>query len=727
MKKQYSILSLGLVLAGYNLGFSQETKIQPCATYEAMESHFAADPAARASYEAKQKALYQEYLEYSKNKAANRTAAVEYTVPVVFHILHQGGPENIPDINCVNALKQVNEDFSRMGADTGSIFAPFKSLYINSDIKFMLAKKDPQGNCINGIVRHLDPKSNWSQGAAQSSSYWTYTWDPTRYLNIYVVANIVPQGTVTGGGIIVGYTYKPGTWATGNAHDAIVYRYSNLGYGPPQYDARSLTHEIGHWLNLSHTFGNTNNPGVSCGDDGLGDTPVTKGNFSSCPASSTNTNYVCSSPSPTNINLYFQNVENIMDYSSCAKNFTSDQTNAMRSALTSTNSNNNSGRLNLITASNLGPNFTDVNGPGICPPIADFMSVSNTYTVCSGGTLNMKDVSSTGTVTAWQWSAPAGVTIAAPNNSITLMTFNNVGVISVTLTVSNAQGSDTQVRNVTVVNGAAGINGPFMESFEVQTVPPGWSLTNTPNAFMGFQQTVYAALDQGASNYVEGAFEPAGMVSTLTMPVVDLLNNPGTTFSFGYAYARAHSAQNDAFKVQFSKDCGGVWTDVVSLTASQMQAGSGGVTAVSFTPSLSEWKIVNVDQQPTWFNYVSSPNVTIRFVFEEAGYGNNFYLDAINFSVPTGVNELTKSIRLNLYPNPSTGESQLKFNLNDVAQVKVSVVDVLGKVVLPETAQTLSAGEHVLPINKDQKLAKGVYFVNLSLNGANMSRKLIIE
>ena len=159
-----------------------------------------------------------------------------------------------------------------------------------------------------------------------------------------------------------------------------------------------------------------------------------------------------------------------------------------------------------------------------------------------------------------------------------------------------------------------------------------------------------------------------------------------------------------------------------------MQAGSGGVTNISYTPTvLSEWKTVVVDQAPNWFNYVNSPAVTIRFTFEEAGFGNNFYLDAINFTAPTGINELTRSIKLSLFPNPSNGESNLKFSLQEAAQVKVDVVDMLGKNVLPETVHNFDSGDHSITINKNASLARGVYFVNMSLNGAKMSRKLIVE
>lgn len=215
------------------------------------------------------------------------------TIPVVFHVLHQNGPENIADIDLVNALGYVNNDYSRMHSDTSTIDPYFKPLYKNSYIRFALAQKDPQGNCTNGIVHHYDENTNWAQANILGYKYSALgadLWNPSKYLNIYIVTQIIDDGGSTGG-TIIGYTYKPGT-APVPAADAIVYRYDNL-YN--QYVTRSLSHEIGHWLGLSHTFGNTNNPGTECGDDNVYDTPKTTGYFSTCPK----VNFISTAPTLT--------------------------------------------------------------------------------------------------------------------------------------------------------------------------------------------------------------------------------------------------------------------------------------------------------------------------------------------------------------------------------------------------------------------------------------------
>jgi hypothetical protein len=722
MKKQVSKFTLALSLLASATGFSQvKQPVIPCATYEAMEQRFNGNPAARQQFEEAQKQL--ETSRLATENSAARPAAFEYTVPVVFHILHQGGPENISDAACFAALDQVNKDFARLSQDTNQIFSVFKSRYVDSEIRFMPAKRDPQGNCINGVVRHVDPKTNWSQSGAFQNSYWSYTWDPTRYLNIYIVGNIVPQGTVTGGGIIVGYTYIPGTWPTGNAHDAIVYRSSYLTTGFPNPNSRSLSHEIGHWLSLPHTFGNTNNPGIVCGDDNIADTPPTKGNFATCPVSSTNTLFTCSSPNPSNANNYFQNVENIMDYSSCPKNFTQGQTTAMRNTLAGTVAN----RQNLWSASNI--IFTGINNTTPCAPVAEFLSSTGSYTVCAGGSLTMRDFSYSGIVTNYSWAADNNAMVVAPSSSQTAINFQIVGVTNVTLTVSNAQGSSSQVRQVYVMDATPALTGASFESFE-DGLPPFWSIGDEQNDGKTWMHTNSASYDQSYSFYIDGGQMPPNTSDYLMLPMIDVKNNPGNKLDFAYAYRRMVNSQNDALKIQASRDCGGTWEDIFILSATAMAANSGGTSTDPFFPnSQEEWKTYVISDHPKWNNYTNSSSVLVRLMFIEGsnGFGNNLFVDAVNFYAPSGVNELTQKHEFTMYPNPSNGEAFVHFNLSTQAQVKLTVKDLLGRDVLTVADQLFPAGEQTLQIATEGSLKPGIYFVNMSVNGANMSHKMIVK
>lgn len=265
--------------------------ILPCNTYGVREIYLKTVPGYAAKLNAAEAAANAEYQAFLQNANTAKTTSVvpTYTVPVVFHVLHlgeaPGSGSNIDDQICINALAQVNRDYARQGNDTSSIDPLFDTLYLNSHMKFMMAQKDPKGNCTNGVVHHYDPKTNWDQSDVfnyQYSTYATGNWNPSKYLNIYIVKNIISSPKDT----IVGYTNLPGT-APVNAADAIVYNYNYLGQGLAPYttgilDARSLSHEIGHWFGLSHTFGPTSK-GFECGDDDITDTPKTTGFFKTCP------------------------------------------------------------------------------------------------------------------------------------------------------------------------------------------------------------------------------------------------------------------------------------------------------------------------------------------------------------------------------------------------------------------------------------------------------------
>lgn len=721
MKKSIQTLLLAFSLSGTSLLAQEQQTVMPCATYDAMEAAFQADPTLRAKYEAEQEKLRLATLEYEeslKNKKVG--AAFQYTIPVVFHILHENGAENISDANCIAALANINNDYSAAGSDVGTISPLFSSLYINSDIKFMLAHKDPSGNCTSGINHYYNTGTNWNQ-ASPSYAYsgtGATQWNPTKYLNIYVVKSICPNTATcsSSGGVIVGYTYKPGTWPAGNSRDAFVIR---SGWVSNNYiDSRTLSHEIGHWLNLSHTFGNTNNPGVSCGDDGIADTPMTKGYFSTCPSSASGNTCVGSGQA---------NVENIMDYSSCPKMFTAGQTNVMRAALASSTS----GRNNLWATANL--TATDVNGTGICAPIADFHSVYgtavNVYTVCAGSTLNFIDDSYNGAVTGRAWTATGGASIANPTGASTGITFSSVGTQTVTLTVNNAQGSSVKTKTVNVISGVANVSGSYQESFETAGLPTNWTIINQTGGTT-WQQNTGAAASGSNSYYMNNTINPGGAIDILETPSYNFAANSGATFTFKYAYAQYNGTWADVFKVQASSNCGGSWTDIYVPSPSTMASGSGGVTTTPFTPTPAQFKLYTLTSHPAFNTFKTQPNVKIRFYFQEntaSGFGNNFYLDDINFNSPLSVNELSQSIGLSLYPNPTNASAHIAFTLSDNAEIKVSVTDLLGKTVENDRVFNLNPGQHSVTVNEFQQLKSGMYIVNVEMNGQKITRKLIIE
>lgn len=725
MKKYFlSIINLSLVSFCSFGQINTNTYPIPCNTYNAMEEAFKADPNLKTKYNLVQSEMELEYNKTLADLSSHRVAATVYTVPVVFHILHQGGSENVSDADIYTAMAQINKDYSKLGSDVGTINSSFSSLYVDAEIRFELAKKDPNGNCTNGIIRHFDANTNWDQTNTAAYAYsgnGTNRWPVNKYLNIYIVKCIASSTSPCPptSGIIVGYTYLPGSAPANNA-DAIVYRYDFLATGT---EARSLSHEIGHWFNLKHTFGDTNNPGVTCGDDGVTDTPQTKGYFSTCPGANAGPFTGCTTS---------ENIENFMDYSSCPKMFTQGQVTRMRAAII----NSTGGRNNLWTTTNLA--FTGITPGYTCAPIADFKS--NKITLCSDNSnsityTSLSQVGATGSL-AWtfQGGTPATSTATAP-----VVVYNTPGTYSVSLVATNSTGNSTlnKLSYVNIINAWSPYTAPITEGFDASALPSDLLISNSnAGSITWTQNTSNGANGTAKSIYLNNASQSntAGHLDIFETPIYDCHNTTGLSLSFYYAYAKKTATQADTFKLQLSTDCGGSWQNVLGYpSCATMASNSGGTTASAFNPTASQWKqhvISSALLNATSPNPNNKQSVKFRFYFKSdatVGSSNNLFIDQINLSGVVGINELENELQLLIYPNPTNTSSTLSFNLYNNQKVKINVIDNVGRILESSDNVSLNGNTASYVINKNGNLAKGMYFVNLEINGSIITKKIILE
>ncbi|MDQ3109354.1 MAG: M43 family zinc metalloprotease [Bacteroidota bacterium] len=169
----------------------------------------------------------------------------------------------------------LNKDFRKLNSDASQVPAAWQSIAADCEINFCLAHRDPDGNWTGGIERTLTTVSSWPVNDAVkfTSNGGADAWDRAQYLNIWV-CNI--------SGNVLGYSSIP----AGPANvDGVVldYEYTGITGATAPYDlGRTATHEIGHWLNLLHVWGDDGN---SCsGSDGVADTPNQAGENYGCPA-----------------------------------------------------------------------------------------------------------------------------------------------------------------------------------------------------------------------------------------------------------------------------------------------------------------------------------------------------------------------------------------------------------------------------------------------------------
>jgi hypothetical protein len=247
-------------------GARDDAPVRNCATMDVLAEDIKNNPGQAKKYDDVEKHTKQ-YVDKLATMGTQATAATSQTltIPVAIHVLYYTAQENISLAQIQSQIDVLNKDYSNSNADRTKLPSAFSSLPASMDIKFTLNTAD--------IERKQSNKQSWgTRDAMKSSKKGGFDpKDPSKYLNIWI-CNI--------GGGILGYAQFPGGQA---ATDGVVIGpqyFGNTGYVAAPYDkGRTATHEIGHWLNLRHIWGD-----ASCGNDQVADTPTQQTANYGCPS-----------------------------------------------------------------------------------------------------------------------------------------------------------------------------------------------------------------------------------------------------------------------------------------------------------------------------------------------------------------------------------------------------------------------------------------------------------
>jgi hypothetical protein len=217
-----------------------------CATQDVLEAQMKADPTL---------AIRMNQIEAFTQKAmlTKRLVNGKVVIPVVVNVLYKTAAENISDAQIQSQIDVLNKDFTATNPDFANTPAEFAGVAANVGITFELKQ----------IIRKSTTKTSWGTADAmkKTSKGGLAPTSPTTNLNLWVC---------TIGGGILGYAQFPGG-ASATDGVAIDSKYFGLS-GTANYPynlGRTASHEIGHWMNLRHIWGDAN-----CGSDLVSDTPT---------------------------------------------------------------------------------------------------------------------------------------------------------------------------------------------------------------------------------------------------------------------------------------------------------------------------------------------------------------------------------------------------------------------------------------------------------------------
>jgi PKD repeat protein len=736
------LLSVAVLLSGFAV-FAQQNV---CGTDE----HYKQGAAEHAEIVAKRAEFNRAFAEamktynpndYKVQKGLGKNSAPKYIIPVVVHVFHQNGIENISDAQIKSEIAQLNKSFRRTNSDTGNTRSIFRDIAADAQIEFRLAQKDPQGKCTNGIVRFYTPLTSKGNDLVKKMS----AWDTKRYFNMWVV-NSINRGP---GVSVAGYAQFPffaGGFGSATTDGVMIIHneFGNIGTSLPGQtpNVTTVTHEAGHWLGLFHPF-----QGDSCENegDGIAETPTTFFVASTTEPLRNRCNIPnfnsCSTDNPDLPDQY----ENFMDYfiGPCASNmFTLQQVARMHFCLENY-------RRDLWQPSNLA--FTGTSDGYSCQalPIASFNMSAPGKIVCVGSTVNFRDNSYNSTVNAWSWNFGEGATPATSSiQNPTGISYGIPGWKTVTLTVTGPNGSGTTavkeyiyVQPPTdfsgIATGAVNADWDYANTF----LADGWFFENESTT--NWKRTSTAKVNGNNSLVLETRGLQYGFTYSLLSPTFNLAGASNPYFSFSYSFAANYlgagntNDSRDAMQIFVSYDCGKTWALRKTIAGSQSAPGtanplttSGGPMQPSayYTPSNpSQWKTDGVAGSALGSG-AQLASVKFKLSFTYQG-GNNFYLDAMMVGLKSSLSDITaKDVNFNISPNPFNATADIYYELNESSLVEIKLFDIMGKEVATLQKGKQESGKHIVSINRSELgLQSAMYFVKTSIGNSSFSTKVMIN
>ncbi len=526
------------------------------------------------------------YLAVHKNQNTTNTVI---TIPVVFHIVYNGSTQNISDAQCIAQLNQLNLDFARLNSDASNTPSVWQGISANTNIQFCLAQRTPTGAATTGIERRSTTLTSFStnDNVKRTANGGMDAWPASSYLNIW-------SCNISGG--VLGYAQFPGGSA---ATDGVVLLYSSIGSmtspgtASPYHLGRTATHEVGHWLNLYHIWGDD---GTACsGSDNCSDTPNQAGENYGTPAFPRTDGCATASPG-----VMFMNY---MDYTDDAamNMFTAGQSARINSLFGTGGS-----RVGLLTSlgcqapsttcgtptGNATSSITTTGATLSWSAVSGATSYNVQYKLASASTYTSVSTASTSYAltglasgTAYNWMVNAVCASGTSSNS-TVSNFTTTAVATCGTPSGNATSSITTTGATfswTAVSGATSYNVQYKLASaatytSVSTASTSYALTGLASG-TAYNWRVSAVCASGTSaNSTVLNFTTTSVVSCGTPTGLTSSSITTTGVTLGWTAVSGATSYN----VQYRLSSSGTWTTTTSTTNSKNLIGLTSASAYTF-------------------------------------------------------------------------------------------------------------------------------------------------
>lgn len=746
------------------LASTADPLVRKCASNDILQQQLAADPgrAAMLSQIETQTANYIQSLKHS----GNAMQAI-VTIPVVFHVIYKTAAQNISDAQCIAQINQLNLDYARMNSDAGNTPAAFAGLAANTQIQFCLAQRDPSGNATTGIIHKLTTVTSWStnDNVKRSANGGDNAWDATKYLNIWA-CNL--------GSGLLGYAQFPGGSAS---TDGVVVLYSSVGSmlspgtAAPYHYGRTATHEVGHWLNLYHIWGDES----ACNaDDNVSDTPKQKAENYGCPTypQTTQSGGRCNTADPSSMFM------NYMDYTDdgCMNMFSNGQAARMQAlfvsggarfsitssqgcvppsggtcnaptGLNATSVTSTSATLNWTAASGAvsynvqyriigAGSWTSTTSSTNSKAISG-LTPSSSYewqvqTVCSGGSSAFTS-SATFSTSAPTCSVPSGLSAASVTTTSENISWGAVsGAVSYNVNWKLASsGTYTTISGVTSTSYAfTGLTACTAYNYQVQTVcasgssafssastftTSGCAVTYCTSAGTNVSYEYISKVALGSISNTSGSNGGYGNYTALSTNLAG-----GTSNTITLTPGFTGSSYREYWKVYIDYNKNGVFTD-----AGENVASVNATAAVSASFTVPASALNGSTRMRVQMQYNSYPS---------SSCGNYTYGEVEDYSVvitgnaqrPMGVENNSSLIgQVVLYPNPSDGIVNISFDASASGVASIRIADVIGKVIINQKVTVSEGGNKFMFDLADY--SKGIYFVELNDESSRTVQRLVLD